>query len=131
MTRAELLDKIWSAVEPGVYISRREFMTSLEGWDVVPREIDGEIIGATLTSGAEFHFVTFGPRKAFTRALVIDCVQPIIDRYGFVRTRTPLDDARQRRFNLLVGFKVESTDEYFTHFRMERLNLRGAKSCQL
>lgn len=130
MDRAELIEKIWSQTEPTVFISRREFFASLDDWDITPREIDGEIAGATLNRGPEFHFITFGRRKVFPASLIADCLGPIIERHGFVRTRTPKDDVRQSRFNLLIGFDVESSDEYFTTFRMERLNLHGGKQCQ-
>lgn len=129
MNRSEIIDAIWKETEHKVFISKCEFVATLDGWDLVTKEIDGKVVGATLTNGPEFHFITFGPKKPFTRAFMAECVQPIIDKYGFVRTKTPTDDTRQRRFNLLVGFKLETTDEYFTHYRMEKLNLRGVKPC--
>lgn len=129
MSRNDLIAIMWRAVESSVFISRQDFVDGLDGWEIAAKEIDGEMIGATLTKGPEFHFVTFGPKKAFPRALMRECVQPIIDRYGFVRTRTPSDDTRQCRFNRAVGFTVESTDDYFTTFRMERLSLHGRSPC--
>lgn len=129
MDRSQIIDAIWKETEPKVFISKREFMATLDGWDVAARELDGEIIGATLTNGPEFHFVTFGSKKPLTRALIADCLRPILDKHGFVRTKTPKDDVRQHRFNSIIGFVVESTDEFFTHFRMDKLNLRGAKTC--
>jgi hypothetical protein len=129
MTAPDLMEKIWRQVEPSVFISRREFMAGLEGWDIAAREIDGEIVGATLVRGPEFHFVSFGARKTFASSLIADCLQPIIAEHGFVRTRTPKDDLRQRRFNERIGFRVESEDEYFTIFRAERINLHRAQPC--
>lgn len=125
MNRDETIDRIWREVEYTVFISRLEFVAGLVGWEILPKKLDGEIVGATLTNGPEFHFVVFGAKKPFTRALMIDCVQPILDKYGFVRTKTPKEDTRQRRFNVAVGFVIESTDEFFTYFRMERLKLHG------
>lgn len=130
MTRTEIMEKIWGQIADTTFIPRMDFMTSLESWDITPREIDGEVIGATMSRGPEFHFISFGHRKVFPAALIADCLQPIIDRFGFVRTRTPKGDVRQNRFNLLIGFDVESTDEYFTTFRMDRLNLHGGQPCQ-
>jgi len=124
------MEKIWLQTEPTVFLSRREFYASLDGWEITPREIDGEIIGATVRNGPHFHFITFGHRKVLPASLITACLQPIIDEYGFVQTRTPKDDVRQRRFNLLVGFDVQGSDEYYTYFRLERLNLHGGKPCQ-
>lgn len=130
MDAAEVVEKIWHKIEKDVFISHRDFLAGLEGCEVTPKEIDGEIIGATLTRGPDFHFITFGHRKSLPAALIADCLQPIIDEYGYVRTRTPKEDMRQHRFNLLIGFDVQSSDEFYTYFRMERLNLHGGKSCQ-
>lgn len=130
MDRAEITEKIWLQTEPTVFISRREFFASLDDWEITPREIDGEVIGATLRRGPEFHFITFGYRKILPATLITACLQPIIDEYGFVRTRTPKEDVRQRRFNLLVGFHVERDDEFYTYFRLEQLNFHRGKSCQ-
>lgn len=129
MNTTEIVEQIWRQTEPTVFISRREFLAGLEGWEIVPREIDGEIIGATLTRGPEFHFVTFGFRKSFPAVLIEECLQPIIDQHGFVQTKTPKEDMRQRRFNLLIGFHAEGEDEFYTYFRMERLSLHRGKSC--
>ncbi len=129
MNTAEIMERIWRQMEPSVYISRREFMDGLEGWQITPREINGELIGATLVRGPEFHFVTFGARKMFSPALIVDCLQPIIERHGFVRTRTPKEDVRQCRFNLRIGFCAERDDEFYTYFRMEKLNLHKAPPC--
>lgn len=129
MIDQDLAEKIWRQVEPTVFISRQQFIDGLENWEITPRQIDGKIIGATLTDGPEFHFVTFDRGNPVPRALIADCLQPIIDRHGFVNTSTPRDDVRQRRFNERIGFRVESDDEYFTYFRMERMNLHGTQKC--
>lgn len=126
---ADVVEKIWQQVNPATYVSRQEFVSGLEGWVITPRDIDGETIGATLVRGAEFHFVTFGLRKAFPSALIAECLQPIIDQHGFVVTRTPKEDVRQRRFNTLIGFRVVSEDEYYVNFHLNQLNLHRGKSC--
>ena len=130
MNRSELIDAIWAEVGQKVFISKREFDASLDGWTLETKELDGTVIGATLVNGPEFHFVTFGPKRALTAALITSCLQPIIDAHGFVRTKTPREDDRQHHFNMLIGFEVESLDEFYTYFRMERLMLRGEKRCQ-
>ncbi len=130
MDRAEILERIWRQEEPTVFLSRRDFMASLDGWDIIPQMIDGELAGATITKGPEFHFISFGARKAVTRELAQACLQPILDKFGFVRTRTPREDTRQGRFNRLIGFDVEFSDEHYTYFRMARLRLHGRTACQ-
>lgn len=129
MNTQEVVEKIWSQVEPTVFVSRQEFLANMAEWEITPREIDGEIIGATLQRGPEFHFITFGLRKVFPATLIVQCLQPIIDKHGFICTRTPKEDVRQHRFNLLIGFSVETTDEFYTYFRMTRLTLHRGNSC--
>lgn len=129
MDRIKIIDAIWKETEHRVFISRREFVDGLEGWELSTKELNGEIVGAILTKGPEFHFVLFGPKKPIPRSLVADCVQPQINKFGFVLTKTPKEDTRQHRFNLIVGFKIDGVDEFYTYFRMERLNFRGANKC--
>lgn len=125
MDAGEIRERIWRQAEPQVFISRREFLADLEGWDIVAREIDGDVAGATLIRGAEFHFVSFGTGKPVSPRLALECLQPILDRHGFVHTRTPKEDARQRRFNQRIGFRLESEDEFYAYFRLDRLNLHA------
>lgn len=129
MKTEDIVEKIWQQVNPTIFASRQDFVSGLEGWDIVPRDIDGSTIGATLTRGPEFHFVTFGLRKTFPSSLISECLQPILDKHGFVVTRTPKDDIRQRRFNALIGFRVMSEDEYYVNFHMDQLHLHRGKSC--
>lgn len=130
MTTEEIIERMWRDVEPNVFISRAEFVASLDGWTITPRAIDGVIAGATLTNGAAFHFVSFGKRKRIPAALMAECLRPILAEHGHVLTRTPKDDARQSRFNRLIGFVAESSDEFWTYFKLEKLRLHGAHPCQ-
>lgn len=129
MNTPELVDAIWRQTEATTFISRQQFLDSLEGWEIASREIDGETIGATITRGPEFHFITFGKRKTFSAGLIASCLQPILDQHGFVVTRTPKDDMRQRHFNLLIGFEVQSEDEFYVYFRLQHLNLHRGQTC--
>jgi hypothetical protein len=118
-----VLDQIWAEVEPRVYITREQFF---DGWRVESQEIDGELAYAALSKGPDYHFMTFGKKHHIPLRLIVSQVQPIIDEYGFVRTMTPREDKRQRRFNRLIGFVVEREDEFFTYFRADRLRLHGS-----
>lgn len=125
----DLIEKIWQHVGPKTYECRDDFIDGLGGWTITAREIDGQLAGATLENGAEFHFVTFGIRKSFPATLIAECLQPILDKHGFVVTRTPKEDIRQRRFNILIGFREVSADEFYINFHMNQLNLHRGKEC--
>ena len=91
------------------------------GWDVEVIRDRGEIVAATFTRNDEFHFQTFGKPWKMTRTHLRQCLTPIIAKHGCVRTKTPMDDSRQQRFNLLIGFVQERFDDAFVHFKMTAL----------
>ena len=120
-----IIDRLWQQVENRVFISRSDFERNLDGWKIEPVELDGQVAGAILTCGPELHFASFGHGHPITRQMIHDYAQPIIDEYGYIRTKTPKDDERQGRLNKLIGFTVEREDEFFVYYRAERLRLRG------
>ena len=120
-----LLSKVWAQIEPHVFITKREYLAGLEGWKVSPFEREGALLGAAITKGPEFHFVTFGGRWNLTRADIRSWLKPILDEYGCVTTKTPKDDTRQQRFNRLLGFVPEGEDEFFVHMRLTKLRHVG------
>lgn len=115
-----LLDHIWEQMEPTVFITREEFERDLERWDIEPVEVNGKVAFAAFTNGAEFHYATFGTGARITRTMIWSRLNPILDRHGFVTTRTPLDDVRQQRLNRALGFVETGADEFFLHFRMDK-----------
>lgn len=117
-----VIDSLWEQAEPNIYIGKAEFIRSLDGWTIEPVEIDGDLAYVTMTNGPEFHFTTFGKHRG-TIKMVRDGIQPVIDQHGFVLTRTPKDADRQHRFNRLIGFVADGEDEFFIHYRMEKLTL--------
>ena len=94
------------------------------GWDIDLRRNNGEIVMAVFTKGPELHFATFGRKWKMTRKDFRDYLLPLIERFGYVETKTPRDDSRQQRFNELIGFVPLKDDGEFIHYRME--NLRHA-----
>jgi hypothetical protein len=118
---ATLEDRLWEKAEPVLYITKEEFLKSLEGSYIEPIEIDGELAFATLQKGPLFHFHSFGTKRQISLKMIRAFLQKIIDQYGYAETRTPKDDERQHRFNTILGFKQVGEDEFDTHFRIERL----------
>ena len=118
--RAELIDRLWLQ-EEGVFLSREQYVQSLDGWDVSPHEVAGVLVGVTITKGPEFHFATFGAKWRLTRADMRRYLGPLLEKYGHVETKTPKDDYRQQRFNRLIGFTAVGEDEFYTHYKLEHL----------
>lgn len=116
----DLMDRIWAQLEPIVFITRAQFERGLEGWEIEPVEIEGELAFATFSKGPEFHFTSFDTGHLITREMIHTRLRVIIDRHGYATTRTPRDESpRQHRLNKRLGFHVESESEFFIHYRLD------------
>jgi hypothetical protein len=116
-----IIDAMWRQTEPHVFITREQFERGLEGWTIEPVERAGVLVGAFVTRGPELHFCTFpdNGRVSFSLQLIREHVDPLIEQYGFIRTRTPRDEVGQQRFNERLGFVRTGEDEFFLHYRLE------------
>jgi hypothetical protein len=116
----DVVEALWSQIEPAVFISREQFTRELEEWEIEPVEINGALAFAVLTKGPELHFASFGTGAPISLVMIKARIDPLLERYGFVTVRTPKNDVRQHRFNKRFGFKQIGSDEFFTYFRMDR-----------
>ncbi len=115
---------LWAQIEPDVYITRDQFVRGLADWDIEPVLIQGGLAFAGLSRGTEFHLVKLDAKRWITLQMLWGLLNPIMERHGFVTTRTPKEDARQHRFNLSFGFYVTGEDEFCVHYRLD------PKKCQ-
>lgn len=112
---------LWQQIEPIVYITREQFERGLAEWDIEPVQVNGRLAFVALTCGPEFHFASFDTGAPITMTMIRSRLSPIIERHGFVTTRTPRDGGdRQHRFNRLLGFKEIGQDEFMIHYRLEQ-----------
>lgn len=118
-----VVDQLWSEIEPIVFITRGQFERELENWTIHEVEIDGKSVGAVLTKGPELHFSAFAGAP-ITRSLMRGYLDPLLAEYGYVLTRTPKTETRQRRFNERFGFHAVGESEFFVNYRMD------ANTCQ-
>lgn len=120
------IDRMWDFVKNDLYISKEEFVKSLDGYAIDPEFDDNQqMIGVVIHKGAMFHFMTFGLKWHATKALLAKWPGSLIDKYGYAETHTPLEDERQHRFNRRIGFVETKRDEHNIYYRIER-----TKSCQ-
>lgn len=127
MTRDALIDILWALKPELLFVTKEQFVAALDGWEIDPREIDGELAFIFLTKGPELHFTTLDTGRSMPKAMARDVLQRIIDRHGYVTVKTPKLEERQQRFNRAIGFREVGEDHYDVHFRMDRFG-RGA--CQ-
>jgi hypothetical protein len=115
----EVLDRLWLQIAPKVYITKAQFEQGLAAWDIqVHREADGRLAFVVLTKGPEIHYRSFGVRP-LSLATMRRWGQPLLDKYGYVITRTAKDDLRQQRINRRLGAVAVAEDEHFITFRWD------------
>lgn len=119
--RQEILDRVWAEVEPKVFISKETFLNNLDGWEIIPIHIESELAFVFMVKENALHFHTMGTGHKMTMAIIRQVFQPILDKYGFVTTRTPKEETRQHRFNAVMGWKVIGEDEYDIIYRIDSL----------
>ena len=113
------IDAMWSQIETVSYITREQFVGGLDGWEIEPVVINGDLAFAALSRGSEFHFASFGTGAKITRSMINERLKRICDQHGFVITKTPRIGAdRQHRFNLAFAFRLCGEDEHFIHYRL-------------
>lgn len=116
-----LVDLLWNDLRGDLYITKDQFVQSLDGWTIDPVSVDGKVAFLTLRKGPRFHFQSLGTRHRITRKMIREFLAPIIAEHGYALTNTPKDDERQRRFNELFGFKAVGEDEFDIYYRLDAM----------
>lgn len=120
-----LLDELWEKASEKLYMERETFNMSLVGWSVEPMMLSGERVGIMMKKGPEFHFTLLGTRRAMPLRAIKEWLDPQLEEYGYVSTKTPKHEIRQQRFNERIGFFRVGEDELDIHYRYE-----GVRTCQ-
>ena len=116
----DLIDRLWEKASTVLFVTKEQFVASLDGWEIEPIEIDGVVAFAILTKGPELHYDSFGTGHPIPLKLFAKRIWGVVDKYGYLITRTPKEDIRQQKINLRFGCVVTGEDEYDIHFRLER-----------
>ena len=128
MSDPAMIDLLWQHRPELLFVTKEQFAAALDGWEIDPRKVDGEIAFVWLSKGPELHFVCTATGKSMPKAMLRDVLQGVLDRHGYVVVKTPKDDARQQRFNRTVGFRQIGEDEYDVHLRLDKFG-REANPC--
>lgn len=124
MTREEILELAWKQAEPYVFISRDEFLGPFEDFEMVMNNVNGVPAFAGFVKGPEFHYASLGSGSPLHMGAIRAFLEEIIKKEGYAWTKTPADDARQKRFNELIGFKKTGEDEFYVYYRIEQVRPR-------
>jgi len=117
----DLIGKLWE--QSPLFLTRSEFAKTLEGWTFDPVYRDRETIGVFLVKGPEFHFAKFDDTPA-DKSILRKYPGDLIAKYGYAQTSTPKDDARQRRFNERLGFKVAGETQHDVIYRITESRIK-------
>ena len=92
------------------------------GWEAVPYHLGSDLAAVGLLSGTEIHFkVMDGFRHRITRNRTREFLAPLMERHGYLTTRTPLGDAVSRKFIERLGFFDTWSDDTYTYFLLTAL----------
>ena len=117
-----VVDKIWDELKDVLYISKEQYIKSLDGYAIVPEfNDDGQMIGAVIHKGPHFHFILFGIKWKLTKAMLAKWPGSLIEEYGYAETMTPVEDTRQQRFNKRIGFVETKRDANYIYYKIERV----------
>lgn len=92
----------------------------LAQWDVIPYTQDGELVGAAMMNGSEFHCFT-KPSFELRRKAMREFLEPLFARHGMLTTRVHHNDTANQRFNAAFGFKKTWSDDQFHYYIMAEL----------
>lgn len=96
------------------------FMQTVRDWDVVPLEMNGQLVGAVLTKGNELHVgYEFAPR-ASVRAHIRKVLLPMIRRFGYAVTTVQAANVRGIRFCQRLGFYATAETDGVLRLRCDR-----------
>lgn len=121
---AAIEDLIWEQASQFLFMPKEQYLEELRTYEIEPVNRDGLLLGAVLRKGPELHFVTF-KAAPIPRATVRQALAPQFERYGYVVTKTPKVDARQHRFNRVVGFRPVGEDAWNVHYELRREECRA------
>lgn len=102
----------------------------LEGWEVLPYHQDGELVGAAMMRGTEFHCFT-RPTFKLRRKAMREFLEPLFSRHGMLTTRVHHSDLSNQRFNAAFGFKRTWSDDQFHYYILTELPFgKKEQKCQ-
>lgn len=100
-------------------------------WEVLPYEQDGELAGAAMMNGSEFHCITL-PTFRLRRRPMRQFLEPLFKRCGMLTTRVHHNDVANQRFNAAFGFAKTWSDDKFHYYVMTELPFgERSQECRL
>jgi len=109
--RSAALSMVYESVKHRLTVGFDQYAEAAKDWDVIPLEQGGQVIGGVLAKENEMH-VGYGVKpKGAVRAHMRAILEPVIDRYGFIKTKVSIENVSGLEFCYRLGFtKYAETD---------------------
>ena len=103
-TRADVLDVIYKSIEAKVPFDKGVFAEFYTGWDVLPLEENGKLIGGVLAKGNELHVGYARQPRATIRPYIRAILGRALEEHGVVLTSVEPGNTVGLRFCERLGF---------------------------
>jgi hypothetical protein len=120
MNREVLLEPVVASIRQGLHLAKQDILKSLEDWDVIPVQADGQHAATVVAKGTEIHIAVvegYKP-KSSQRGVIRGFLKPLFDQHEFLTTRVPHHRLAQKKFVQRVGFKPTWKDENFEYYML-------------
>lgn len=104
MTRDAIIEVIYKSVEHRAPFTLAQFGQALHGWDVLPLEENGELIGGVLSKGNELHVGYAKQPRASIRPYIRAILGAALEKHGTVLTSIQSENIVGLRFCERLGF---------------------------
>lgn len=102
---------VYESVKHRLTVGFEQYAEAVKDWDILPLVQGGQVIGGVLAKENEMH-VGYGVRpKGTVRAHIRAILEPMIARYGFIKTKVSVENVSGLEFCYRLGFtKYDETD---------------------
>lgn len=104
-------------------------LKAMADWEILPYHQDGELVGAALMKGTEFHCLTL-PAFRLRREPMREFLRPLFERHGMLTTRVAKTDLANQRFNKAFGFQRTWSDDQYHYYILAALPFERKATCQ-
>lgn len=113
---------LWKSVKDRLGIKFSVLQSALHDWEIVPLERDGQIVGAFAVKEGEVHLGFGELPKGSIRKYVHTVFQPVMERFGSLRTSVLETNPKGIRFCARMGFEEVKRENGLVHMQCKRLN---------
>lgn len=116
--RLDCLKIAYEILKPRINnLSFDDFKSQLKEFEVIPVEMDSELVGSILRKGSELHALVIDKaRKLWFNKKTLKIIKETMDKYGFITTKVNNDYDMGHEFALRMGFKVDKIESGITHY---------------